>query len=386
MNIEKQADWIKSIGIFLLILLVFYLIARQFYPHQAPKLPLPLVKVEKPVVVNLVEYVTQTGTTVAYNSVNLVARVEGYLNAIEFTDGTFVNKNNELFIIQPEPYMEQLKAAQASVAIAKADYAYSLSEYARQKKMYAQNATSLNNVEKWQAKIEESAAQVAKEQANEKIAEITYGYTHVTAPFDGRIGRHLVSMGNLVGNGAATNLATIEQIDPLYVYFNLNELDLIKLRNAARAAGFKPADIHQVPVDIALQNNEFKYRATLDFVNTGLNASTGTMELRALLDNKQHIFVPGLFVNVRVAITRPTPQLTVPDTSILYDQIGPYLLTVDSHHKVILKRVTLGPKSRGRQGILRGLSKDERVVVEGTQNAILGNQVQLIKNVEVKNQ
>ena len=173
--------------------------------------------------------------------------------------------------------------------------------------MYAQNATSLNNVEKWQAKIAESTAQVAKEEANEKNAEITYSYTHVAAPFDGRIGRHLVSAGNLVGNGVATNLATIEQIDPLYVYFNLNELDLIKLREAARAAGFKPADIHQVPVDIALQNNTaFKYHATLDFVNTGLNASTGTMELRALLDNKQHIFVPGLFVKVRIAITRPT--------------------------------------------------------------------------------
>lgn len=381
---KKHEDWMKSIGIFLLILAVFYLIARQFYPHKGPSIPLPIVKVQQPIVVNLVEYVTQTGTTVAFNSVNLVARVEGYLDAIEFKDGTFVNKNNELFVIQPEPYMEQLKAAQASVAIAKADFAYSQSEYARQKKMYAQNATSLNNVEKWQAKIAESAAEVAKEEANEKNAEITYSYTHVTAPFDGRIGRHLVSAGNLVGNGVATNLATIEQIDPLYVYFNLNEIDLIKLRNAARAEGFKPADIHQIPVDIALQtNSEFKYHATLDFVNTGLNASTGTMELRALLDNKQHIFVPGLFVKVRVAITRPTPQLTVPNASILYDQIGPYVLVVDKNQIVNLKRVTLGPQSQGRQGVLLGLNKNDLVVVDGIQNAIPGNPVQIMKNNEV---
>jgi RND family efflux transporter MFP subunit len=282
--------------------------------------------------------------------------------------------------------MEQLKAAQASVDIAKADYVYSLSEYDRQKKMYKQNATSLNNVEKWQAKIAESAAEVKKQEANEQLAAITYGYTHVTAPFDGRIGRHLVSVGNLVGNGVATNLATIEQINPLYVYFNLNEIDLIKLREAARAAGFKPQDINTVPVDIALQNNNaFIYHATLDFVNTGLNASTGTMELRAILNNNDAIFVPGLFVNVRVAITKPKPELTVPDTSVLYDQIGPYLLTVDKKNKVVLKRVVLGPKSPGQQGILQGINKDDRIVTEGIQNAIPGNAVQLINATEVHN-
>ncbi len=386
MKFDIHADWIKSIGIFLLILLLFYFVARHFTAHHVTELPLPMVKVEKPKITKLVEYVTQTGTTVAYNSVNLVARVEGYLNAIEFTDGTYVNKNSELFVIQPEPYMEQLIAAKASVTIAKADYVYSLSEYARQKRMYKENATSLNNVEKWQTKIEASAAQVQKEEANEKQAEITYGYTHVAAPFDGRIGRHLVSIGNLVGNGTATNLATIEQITPLYVYFNLNELDLIKLREAARAVGFKPSDLSRVPVDVALQNNnEFNYHATLDFVNTGLNASTGTMELRAILENKDKMFVPGLFVNVRIAITRPTAQLTVPDTCILYDQIGPYLLTVNNNNKVLLKRVTLGPRFQGKQGILKGLGNDDQVVVDGIQNAIPGNQVEVINKTEANN-
>jgi RND family efflux transporter MFP subunit len=370
----------KTVGKIALVLLLVYVVVHHCSANKAPELPTPSVRVEQPVLASLVEYVTQTGTTVAYNSVDLVARVEGYLTAIEFTDGTFVPKNKELFVIQPEPYMEQLKAAQASVDIAKANFVYTKSEYARQNKMYKQNATSLNNVEKWFAQIEESQGEVAKAVANEQLAAITYSYTHILAPFDGRIGRHLVSIGNLVGNGVATNLATIEQIDPLYVYFNLNELDLIKLREAARAAGLKPADISQVPVYIALQNsNEFKYQATLDFYDTGLNASTGTMEFRAVLTNKEHIFVPGLFVKVRVAITRPTLQLTVPDESILYDQIGAYVLVVDQNNRVVLKRVSLGPLAKNKRGIIKGLNENDQVIVEGIQNATPGNKVEPVR-------
>lgn len=334
--------------------------------------------VQKPKLEEMVEYVTQTGTMVAYNSVNLVARVEGYLDSIEFVDGTFIKKGKELFVIQPEPYFEQLRAAKATVAAQKAELAYDKSEYARQQRMYKQHATSLNEVEKWYAKTLEMAAEVDKAEADEINAAITYSYTHIFAPFNGRIGRHLVDVGNLVGHGEATNLATIEQIDPIYVYFNLNELDLIKLRAAARARGFKPKDINKVPVEISLQNETtFKYKATLDFVNTGLNASTGTMELRALLPNKDYVFVPGLFVKVRVAISEPKKQLTVPDTAILYDQIGSYLLTVDNNNVVVLKHVTLGSQEEGRHAVVKGLDPQDNVIVDGLQNATPGNKVQI---------
>jgi RND family efflux transporter MFP subunit len=324
----------------------------------------------------LINYVTQTGTTVALNSVDLVARVEGFLRAIEFADGAFVKKGQELFIIQPEPYMEQLKAAKASVAIAKSQEAYARSEHARQQRMYQQQATSLNNVEKWLAKSEEAAAEVDKAQANEALAAITYGYTHIASPFDGRIGRHLVSIGNLVGNGVATNLATVEQIDQLYVYFNLNEIDLLTLRKAAREAGFTHKDIQTIKVDVALQTDDkFKYKATLDFINTGLNASTGTMELRALMDNKEHIFVPGLFVQVRIPLTKPIAQLTIPDSAILYDQVGAYVYVVDKDDIVQMKHVTLGTKDQQRRGIISGLLPEDRVIVQGLQNATPGNKV-----------
>ncbi|HSW68931.1 MAG TPA: efflux RND transporter periplasmic adaptor subunit [Gammaproteobacteria bacterium] len=369
---RKQA----MIAIVVLILLYFFI--HLFMKPKAPAFPAPKVTVKFPEWKEVAEYVTQTGTLAAFNSVDLVARVEGYLDAIEFVDGTFVKKGKELFVIQPEPYMEQLKGAQAEVDIQKASNTYAKSEYDRQKRMYKQNATSLDNVEKWMAKTEETTAEIAKAVANEQIAAINYSYTHIQAPFDGRIGRHLVDLGNLVGNGVATNLATIEQINPIYVYFNLNELDLIKLRAAAAARGFKPSDLNQIPAYVKLQNEtSFKHKGHLDFVNTGLNASTGTLEFRAIFDNENYILLPGLFVQVRILVEGPNKRLTLPDTAILYDQIGPYVLTVDLNQIVQLKRVELGPIDQGIRAIKNGLTDKDRVIVSGLQFATPNNKVEL---------
>ncbi len=378
MNFDKNPKQIKIAGIVIIGLFLLYLAVHHFLKPKGPEIPLPTVSVQKPVVAEMAEYVTQTGTTVAFNSVNLVARVEGYLEQIEFTDGTYVKKGKELFVIQPKPYLEKLKAAQATVAAHQAANAYNKSEHARQKRMYSQNATSLNSVEIWFAKMHESVAEVDKAIADAEIAAINYGYTRVLAPFDGRIGRHLVDVGNLVGNGVATVLATIEQVDTLYVYFNLNEIDLLKLRQAAREQGLTAKDINKVTVDVSLQNEAgYHHKAKLDFINTGLNAATGTMELRALLDNKDHLFVPGLFVQVRVPISKPEKRLTVPDTAVLYDQIGPYLLVVDKDNVVVVKRVTLGSVEQGKRAILQGIDATDRVIVNGLQNATPGNKVQI---------
>ncbi len=377
MNQEKYSKRTK-IALVIAAVILAYLVIHHLTKKQPIAIPLPQVSVQKPELLEMVEYVTQTGTTVAYNSVNLVARVEGFLDSIEFTDGTFVKKGKELFVIQPEPYWEQLQAAKATVAANTADYEYSKIEYVRQQRMYKQNATSLNNVQKWLAKAEASKAELDKSVADEINAKITYGYTHINAPFDGRIGRHLVDAGNLVGNGAATNLATIDQVDKMYVYFNLNELDLIKLRAAAKAIGFKPSDISKVPVYVNFQNEKgYKHKATLDFVNTGLNASTGTMELRALLENKDNLFVPGLFVQVQVAVSLPKKQLTVPSSAVLYDQIGPYLFTLDKNNVVQLKHVEFGPAENGKQAISKGIAAEDRVVVNGLQNATPGNKAEI---------
>lgn len=347
-----------------------------FFTSSSTKPRPPKVVVQKPVMENLTDYVMQTGTTIAFQSVNLVARVEGYLDKVNFTDGSFVQKNKELLVIEPKPYLEKLNAEKAMVIADESAYAYAKTEYARQQRMYKQNATSLNNVEKWRAKTEEYKAEISKAKANEEIAKINYSYTHILAPFDGRIGRHLVDVGNLVGHGEATKLAVIEQISPIYVYFNLNELDLIKIRKAAKAQGMKPSDINTVEVEVEMQSESgFPHKGTLDFVNTGLNASTGTMEFRAVLPNEDLVLLPGLFVRVRIPTSKPIPKLTVPESALQYDQVGAYLLTVDKNNVVEVKRVDTGASNKGKKAILKGLNKETQVVVEGIQKAIPGNKV-----------
>lgn len=376
MTFDRKSKRVK-IAIIICVLLLIYIVIHEILKKRAPTLPTPPVIIKKPVLTEMAEYIVQTGNTVAYNSVDLVARVEGYLNEVNFTDGSFVKKDQELFVIEPEPYKEKLIEANAEVVAKKAALTYAQAEYARQKQMYKDNATSLNNVEKWLAQSEGAKADVDQAVANAEIAAINYSYTHVLAPFDGRIGRHLVDPGNLVGNGKATDLATIEQIDPIYVYFNLNELDLIKVRAAAKEAGIKTsAEIYQIPVAVAMQNETgFPHPGTLNFVNTGLNASTGTIEFRALIPNKNFSLLPGLFVQVRIAITHPSPQLTIPDTAVLYDQIGPYLLVVNKDNIVVLKRVTLGSSENGIRAINKGLEENDQVIVDGLQNATPGNPV-----------
>lgn len=375
MTAEKRSKQIKIVILGIIVIFLLTSIIKHFN-HKAPVSPPPPVVLQKPKLMEITDYVTQTGTMVAYNSVNLVARVEGYLEKIEFTDGTFVKKGRELFVVEPLPYMEQWKEALAVVAAERASYAYTEEEYKRQQRMYTQNATSLNNVQKWLAKKEEVKAGIDKAIANAVVAEINYSYTHILAPFDGRIGRHLVDPGNLVGNGKATDLATIEQLDPIYVYFNLNELDLIKVREVARSHAFNPKKIDDIPVYVKMQNEkDFVHKGKLNFVNTGLNASTGTMEFRALLPNKDHTLLPGFFVQVRVPTSNPAKQLTVPDTAVQYDQIGAYLLIADHDNNVVTKRVVTGALRDSDRAILKGITAQDNVIIAGLQNAIPGNKV-----------
>jgi len=375
MKTEKRAKIIKIVIIGMVAVFLLKSIVKHF-TNKTPSLPAPPVVTQKPKMMQITDYVTQTGTMVAFNSVDLVARIEGYLEKIEFVDGAFVKKGRELFVVEPAPYMEKWKEALAVIAAARADSVYTQAELDRQQRMYKQNATSLNNVQKWSAKKAEVKAEIDKDIASAAVAEINYSYTHILAPFDGRIGRHLVDPGNLVGNGKATNLANIEQLDPIYVYFNLNELDLIKVREAARSHAFDPDKINEIPVYVRMQTEtEYSHEGRLNFVNTGLNASTGTMEFRALIPNKDYTLLPGLFVQVRVPTAKPAPQLTVPDTAIQYDQIGAYLLIADKDNTVTLKRVVTGPLEKGQRAILKGLVAQDNVIVSGIQNAIPGDKV-----------
>ena len=189
-------------------------------PGQVGKQGPPSVTVSRPQQEQVTDYLDLTGTVAPTRSVDLVARVTGYLESVHFEDGAMVKEGDLLFVIEPEPYKQQLALAEASLVRAKA-------EYERQLSLIRSNATSRANVEKWLSDRDQAVAQV-------ELAKINLSYTSVTAPFSGRMGRHLVDPGNLVGPSVNTKLANIEEIEPIYVYFSLNERDALKAATVMR--------------------------------------------------------------------------------------------------------------------------------------------------------
>jgi RND family efflux transporter MFP subunit len=376
-----KLDNVKSfVGILVLGALLGFLLSHNLKqdPSSVAKVEAPLVVTELPKAEMMGEYIKLTGNVVAMNSVDLVARVEGFLQTLTFKDGSEVKKGQPLFVIEPQPYEESLNEAKASLAAEKASLAYTSSEYERQVRLIRQNATSQSDLESWLARKNEAAANVLKAEANLQTAKINYSYTHVYAPFDGRIGRHMVDIGNLVGSGSPTTIATIDQISPLYVYFNLNELDLLRLRKEAKKHGFNPKNIAKIKVGIGLQDDiGYPLEGALDFVNIGVDASTGTMQLRALVTNEERQLLPGLFVRIRVPINPVISRLTVPWSSLQYDQTGPYLFVVNDQKVVEIKRVTLGPREEDRQSIKEGLSASDKVITKGGQFVTPGKKVRL---------
>jgi RND family efflux transporter MFP subunit len=333
--------------------------------YQPP--PAPPVTVSKPLRMPVTDYLQSTGSVAAFKTVDLMARVEGYLRSVNFQDGSVVKAGQLLFVIEPEPYQAKLASYQAQLLDAQA-------EYDRQLRMIKENATSQANVDKWLSQRDQAAAAVT-------LAKINLGYTRVTAPFDGRIDRHLVDPGNLVGTaGTATKLATIEQINPAYVYFSINERDLLRVRAAvqstAKAQGTPLGEAPRVPVQVALQTDEgYPYVGTLDFAGSGLDTGSGTLQLRASVPNAKYALLPGLFARLRVALAAPVSRLVVPDRVVSSDQVGSYLLTVGADQKVKQQRIETGPLENGYRAVLAGLDANSEVVIDGLQNAIPGNVV-----------
>lgn len=339
--------------------------------------PPPAVSVSQPIRQTVTDYIEVTGNTQASNSVNLVARVEGYLQSVDFADGSIVKKGDLLFVIEPEPYEAQVQLQEATVAQQQASLAQASEEYARQQRLIKQNATSQSELENWQAQQATAQAAVDAANANLEIAKINLGYTRIVAPFDGRMGRHLVDPGNLVGAGAPTQLATIEQLAPIYVYFNVDEADVLRVRAGMRAAGKTLATISPVKFGVGLQNETgYPHEAILDFIDSEIDQSTGTLQVRGSIANHDYLFLPGMFVRVRVPAGTTPDALLVPDRALGIDQRGHYLLLVDGNDEVEQRPVQIGALTGGMRVITEGLDADDWVVVDGMQRAIPGNKVQ----------
>ncbi len=338
--------------------------------------PPPPVTVAHPVVKQVTNYLDLTGSASAVAAVDLVARVPGYLESVGFKDGSIVDKGEMLFTIEPDTYEANVKLAEATLAEQQAQLTRASEEYQRQLRLVKQSASAEADVEKWLAERNSAAAGVDQAKANIQIAKINLGYTKVTAPFTGRIGRHLVDVGNLVGTPSPTKLATIEQIQPIYVYFNVDEPTVLRIHAMMRERGLGPGDVTKIPVYVSLQTEAgFPHAGRLDFVDTGIDSSTGTLEVRAVFPNKDRILIPGAFVRVHVPVDRKEHALLVSNRVLGVDQTGTYVLVVNSDDVVEQRAVELGALVGDMRVITKGLETTDWVVVEGLQRATPGTKV-----------
>ncbi|MEY9179164.1 RND family efflux transporter MFP subunit [Bradyrhizobium sp. USDA 326] len=338
--------------------------------------PPPKVDVATPVQRSVTRYIEATGNTAPIKSVDLVARVQGFLQTIDYQDGTFVKQGTQLFTIEPETYKLKLEQAQAAEAGAQASLRQAEADYKRQAELVQRQAVSQATLDTSTSNRDNAQANLQQAQANTKLAEVNYDYTKVTAPFDGIVSAHMVSIGELVGVSSPTQLATIVAMDPIYVNFTVNEQDVLRIRAEAARRGMTAANLKQFPIQIGLQTETgYPHEGHLDYVAPTLNQSTGTLAVRGLVPNDKRVLLPGYFVRVRVPFDQEKNALLVPDTALGSDQGGRYLLVVNGDNIVEQRKVQIGPVDNGLRVIESGLKPEDRVVIAGLLRVIPGQKI-----------
>jgi multidrug efflux system membrane fusion protein len=338
--------------------------------------PPPEVTVANPVAEKVTLTMELTGTTTAVNQVDLMARVPGYLDAIDYKDGTTVKKGDLLFLIEQPPYQAQLYSAKAQQAALEAQLVQAQAEFTRQQDLVRSQTAAQAKLDEARAKRDSTQAQIDGAKANVAMAQITLGYTEVRAPFDGAVSARLESVGALVGQGAPTKLATIVQVDPIWVTFNVAEDQVQRIRDNLRAQGKTLAELGPVEIDVGLQTEQgFPHQGLLDYVAPEVDSTTGTLPARAVFANKDRALLPGSFVRVRVPTARDVPAILVPDEALGTGQEGRYALVVGTDDLVEQRPVTVGQLVDGRRIVTKGLTPQDRIVVGGIQRAVPGAKV-----------
>ena len=341
--------------------------------------PPPKVVVARPVQKPVTLYLELTGNTAAFNSVNLVARVQGYLTSIDYKDGAAVTKGTQLFGIERDIYQAQLDQANGQLAHDQAALDEAQVNLTRYQTLEQQKSIAAQQAQDQAAVVMQDKGTVLVDQANVETATINLGFTRVLAPFDGVVTNHQVDIGALVGASGPTTLATIVQSDPLYAYFTASEPQILALRRnlAKRGQTLRTTNLRDIPVEIGLQDEDgYPHKGHMDYVSPQLDASTGTLTGRALFDNKDHALLPGLFVRVRIPIARQEKALLTRDDAIGTSQEGSYVLVVSADNVVARKIVKTGQRQGQLRIIESGLDPEDWVVTEGVQRAFPGAKVE----------
>jgi len=316
------------------------------------------------------------GNVQAVNSVDVRARVRGYLTARLFDEGATVAEGEVLFKIETRPYEVALAEAKGSLARARADAVVAQREYERAKDLVAKNVVSDSVLDERRAQRDATAAQVEAARAAADAAELNLSYCTVRAPLAGRIGQALVDVGNLVGeSGQDTVLARIVQVDPIYVYFAPTERDRLDVLRGVRE-GRIPERREGLPVEVELgDGSPYPHEGVVDYVDPTVDPTRGTVTVRARVPNPEGQLKPGEFARVVVVFPPITNAVLVPQRAVLDQQGGSYVLVVKDDDSVEIRPVTLGAAHAGLQQIASGLAAGERVVVDGLMKARPGAKV-----------
>jgi len=338
-------------------------------PNQLVAPPPPVVTIAHPTMQSVADKIEFVGTLEPTQVVDLRARVNGYLEKIFFKDGSNVEAGQELFLIEQAPYESVLDAAKASLQHALASLALAKSQYRRMEPLRANGVVTQEELDVQSAQVETSQADVAAAEAAIRKAELDLGYTKVIAPITGRIGRHMVDVGNLV-RAEETQLAIIRVIDPIYAIFDVSENDLLRFKTMLRNGELPDPEKKPPVLRLALANeDDFPHVGRLDYREMVVASETGTARRRAIFPNPDWQLMPGMQVRIQADIGEPRPKLLVDERAIGSDQRGDYVLVVNGSDVVEYRPVKLGIHVGNLRVIESGIQANDRVVVNGLQRA-----------------
>jgi len=351
--------------------LVFLLLACE-RPQAAPAPAPPKVTVSRPVVREVIEWDEYTGRLVAVESVEVRARVSGYLQSIHFNDGAIVKKGNLLFVIDPRPYQAELDRATAESKLANARLDLATSDFARAQRLLQVRAISEEEADTRASRQRETQEQLQAARAAVDTAKLNVEFTRITAPITGRISRKLVTEGNLIAGGTAqsTLLTTIVSLDPIHCYIEADERAYLKYVRLSRE-GKRPSSREvRNPAYLALADETgFPHQGYIDFVDNRLDSNTGTMTGRAIFPNPELTLTPGLFARVRIPGSGKYEALMIPDEGIGTDLSQKFVFVVNDQGIAEYRAVQLGPIIGGLRVIREGLKPEDLVIIKGTQRA-----------------
>lgn len=337
--------------------------------------PPPAVQAAHPIVRDVTEWDDYVGRFAPSKTVEVRPRVSGAITRVFFRDGDFVRQGQPLFEVDPRPYRAALAAAQADVASAQSALALAKSDYGRVAGLSGDEAVAASEVDQLRTRVRAASAALDAAQARQRARALDVEFALVRAPISGRISDRRVDAGNLVSgdnNASATLLTTINAVDPIYFTFDASEALFLKTQRD-RAGNKAPAD-----VQVRLQDEaDYRWKGRLDFTDNGLDPRSGTIRVRAVLDNPDGFLTPGMFGNMRLAGSGTVKALLVPDDAVQADQARKIVLTVGKDGMVAAKAVELGPLVEGLRVIRSGLSPADRVVISNYQAAVPGARVAL---------